>query len=129
MLEADEIEEFADNAMDALVNVFDTVDEINEKITDAVSKELHGEAMSAFINETIGELDILAGHYETGAVWIDEAKVLSINADSIEYEVTGSVDVTLLYGSKSDRAEIKENFPYKCTTVAPASDPTNFDRY
>ncbi len=123
----DEIEAFADNAMSVLIDVFDTMDEIAERISSAVAKELHGEAMSVFISKTIGELDILAGHYSTDIVWIDDAKVLSIDADTIEYEVTGSVDVTLLYGPQSDRAEIKENFPYKCTTVAPSSDPTNFD--
>lgn len=122
-----EIEEFADNAMSVFVEVFETMDEMTGRISSALEKELHGEAMSAFINETIGELDILAGHYSTDIVWIEEAKVISLNADSIECEVTGSVDVTLLYGPKTDQAEIKDSFPYQCTTVAPASDPTNFD--
>lgn len=122
-----EVEEFADNAMSVFVEVFDTMDEISERISSALEKELHGEAMSAFINETIGELDILAGHYSTDIVWIEEAKVISLNADSIQCEITGTVDVTLLYGPKTDQAELKDNFPYQCTTFAPASDPTNFD--
>jgi hypothetical protein len=63
-------------------------------------------------NVTIQELDQIAGHYETGSVWIDDAKVLSLDADGIRYEVKGSVDVTLVYGPKGDRAEINESFPY-----------------
>jgi hypothetical protein len=39
--------------------------------------------MSAFINETIQELDEIAGRYETGFVWLEEVKVLSLDADMI----------------------------------------------
>ncbi len=127
LTDENEIEDFANETLSALDGIFDTMDELRETVTTAISKELHGEAMSAFINETIEELDILAGHYNTGAVWIDDAKVLSIDADSIKYQVDGTVDVTLMYGGKSDPAEIDENFPYKCTTVASVADPTKFD--
>jgi hypothetical protein len=53
--------------------------------------------------------------------------VLSLEADGIRYQIKGNVDVTLVYGSKGDQAEIDESFPYECTTVAPASDPNKFD--
>jgi hypothetical protein len=72
---ADEIEEFANNVIGALDGVFDAIDELKETATNAINKELHGEAMSVFVRETIAELDIIAGHYNTGAVWIDEATV------------------------------------------------------
>jgi hypothetical protein len=125
--DADDIEDFANNVIGALDGVFDAIDEVKETITKAIIRELHGEAMSAFVKETIAELDEIAGHYNTGAVWIEEAKVLSLDADRIQYHIEGNVDVTLLYGSGSDGAEIDEDFPYKCTTTAPASDPTKFD--
>jgi hypothetical protein len=125
--DADEIEKFADDAIYALDDVFDAIDEVKETVTNAITKELHGEAMSAFVMQTIAELDEIAGNYNTGAVLIEEAKVLSLNADSIQYQIEGNVDVTLLHGSGSDGAEFEENFPYKCTTTAPASDPIKFD--
>jgi hypothetical protein len=125
--DADEIEEFANNVIAALDGVFDAIDEVKETITNAINKELHGEAMSAFVRETIAELDEIAGHYNTGAVWIEETKVVSLDADSIQYHIEGSVDVTLMHGPKADGVEFEENFPYQCTTTAPASDPTNFD--
>ncbi len=126
LTDADEIEEFADNGIAALVDVFETMDEVHETIVEAIAKELHGEAMSVFINETVRELDEIAGRYETGAVWIEEAKVLSIDGDMIRYQIRGSVDVTLHYGGRSDPVEIDESFPYECTTAAPVSDPTKF---
>lgn len=103
------------------------MDDVHETIVDAIAKELHGEATSALINETIQELDEVSGRYETGAVWVEEAKILSIDAGMIRYQIKGSVDVTLHYGGRSDPVEIDESFPYECTTAAPMSDPTNFD--
>jgi len=50
-------------------------------------------------------------------------RVLSIEGDMIRYEITGSVDVTLHYGSGSDAATIEENFPFTCTTAASTSEP------
>jgi hypothetical protein len=130
--DADEIEEFADNVVASLNGVFDTIDDVRNTVIDAIARELHGEAMSAFIEQTIDELGEISGHYTVDIVWIDEAEVLSLDADTIKYLVRGNVEVTLLYGSSSDRAkdngaEIDESFPYECRTVAPASDPTKFD--
>jgi hypothetical protein len=36
---------------------------------------------------------------------------------------TGSVDVTLHYGSGADAATIEENFPFTCTTAASTAEP------
>ena len=70
-----EIKELAEDALAALQEVFDTIDEVREKVIAAVSAKLHGEAMSAFINETIGELDEISSHYSTDIVWVDEVAV------------------------------------------------------
>jgi len=123
-----DVEDFVNNALAALNDVFETIDELHAQVADALGQALHGEAMSAFLGETIQELDLLAGHhYETGSVWIGDAKVISLDADALHCQVKGSVDVTLVYGSKGDPAEIAEQFPFECTTVAPATNPTEFD--
>lgn len=128
----DAIEEFANAALAAFIDLFEVMDDVRERVTDAISDKLRGEAAQVFINETIQELDEISSHYSTDIVWIEEAEVLSLDADSIKYRMKGSVDVTLLYGSASDRAgdtgaELKDNFPYTCETAAPAADPTKFN--
>jgi Predicted pPIWI-associating nuclease len=50
---ADDIEEFADNVIAALVKLFETIDEVHGTIVEAIAKELQGETMSVFIRETI----------------------------------------------------------------------------
>jgi hypothetical protein len=44
-----------------------------------------------------------------GAVLVEDAKVLSLDADASRYRVEGNVDVMLIHGSKSDRVEFEEN--------------------
>ena len=56
------------------------------------------------------------------------SRSISFDAETIRYKITGNVDVTLQYGSASDRAgdmgaEMDQSFPYECTTVAPVSKP------
>ena len=81
-----EINGFADAALAALEAVFATIDEVRTTtITEAIDKELHGQAMSVFVNETIQELDEIAGRYETGAVWIEETTVISLDPDEVRY--------------------------------------------
>ncbi len=93
------------------------------EIISRIEAHLYDEAVGAFINETIDSLDLIAGRYETGGVLYDEMHVLSIDGDTIRYEITGSVDVTLHYGSGSDAAMIEENFPFTCTTAASTAEP------
>jgi Predicted pPIWI-associating nuclease len=50
-------------------------------------------------------------------------RVLSLDDGTIRYEITGSVNVTLHYGSGADAAEIKDSFPFTCTTAASSTEP------
>jgi len=118
-----EIEAFANEAISALLEIFEVTDDVQAEIIRHIESHLHDEAIDTFINETIDSLDLIAGHYETGIVWADEMRVLSIDADSIRYEVTGEVDVTLHYGSGSDETSIDESFPFTCNTAASIDKP------
>jgi Predicted pPIWI-associating nuclease len=118
-----ELEALANETITALLEIFDATEEVRSEIVDRVGKHLYDEAIGAFINERIESLDLIAGQYETEGVLYDEMRVLSIDADMIRYEITGSVDVTLHCGSGSDAATIKENFPFTCTTAASTAAP------
>jgi hypothetical protein len=118
-----EIEAFANEAIAALLEIFEVTDDVRSEIIRRIESHLRDEAIDTFINESIDSLDLIAGHYETGIVWADNMRVLSIDADSIRYEVTGDVDVTLHYGSGSDETSIEESFPFTCTTAASIEKP------
>jgi hypothetical protein len=60
-------------------------------------------------------------------VLIDDPEILSMDADKVRCRFTGTVDVTLVAGGRHDTIEFNESFPFECTTVAPATEPENFD--
>jgi Predicted pPIWI-associating nuclease len=118
-----ELENLANETISALLEIFEVTEDVRSEVISRIEGHLYDEAIGAFINETIDSLDLIAGHYETGGALYDEMRVLSIDGDSIRYEITGSVDVTLHYGSGSDGAMIEENFPFVCTTAATTAEP------
>lgn len=123
----EEIEEFADAALAALEDLFESIDEIKDRVATALSRAMSGAATGAFINQTIAELDEISGRYETGGVLIDDPEILSVDADSIRYRLTGTVSVTLMAGGRHDPADFNESFPFECCTSAPATSPEAFD--
>ena len=118
-----ELESLANETIGALLEIFEVTEEVRREIVSRIGKHLYDAAIGAFINETIDSLDLIAGRYETEGVLYDEMRVLSIDTDTIRYEITGSVDVTLHHGSGSDAATIKDNFPFTCTTAASTTEP------
>lgn len=122
----DEIEKFAELAIGSFDEVFDVVDEVRYSIEHAIEANLQNEAASVFIQETIDKLDILAGSYTTEGVLFDETGIVEIGAEFIKYRVTGTVDVQLHYGGKTDSAQIDENFPFTCTIAAKVDAPYSF---
>jgi hypothetical protein len=124
--EPEKIEEFADRVISCFGEVFDVIDDVRHEIEHAIEPRLQDEAASVFIQETIGNLDILAGRYTTEGVLFDETSVLEVGSEFIRYRVTGTVDVQLHYGGKSDPAQIDESFPFTCTIAAKVSEPFKF---
>ncbi len=120
------VEEFGDLAISAFAEIFDVVDDVRHQVEQAIAPNLQNEAATAFIRETINELDIIAGRYTTEGVLFNNASVVEIGSEFITYKVTGTVDVQLHYGGKSDTVEIDANFPFTCTIVAKVSEPFNF---
>jgi hypothetical protein len=117
------LETLANDTIGALLEIFEVTEDVRAEIISRIEGHLYDEAIGAFINQTIDSLDLIAGRYESGIVLYDEMRVLGIEADTIRYEITGSVDVTLHYGSGADATTIEENFPFTCTTAASTAEP------
>lgn len=124
--EPDKIEEFANLAIGAFDEVFDVIEEVRHAIEDAIESDLQNEAASVFIQETIDKLDIIAGSYTTEGVLFHETGVTEIGAEFISYRATGTVEVELHYGGRSDSVQIEKNFPFTCTIVAKIDKPYTF---
>lgn len=124
----DEQDSIVEDVLGALAELLVAQRDYREEIVRGIADALRSEAVQAFTTETVGEIDILATHHTIDWVGIDEQWVVAITASHVEYEIVGSVGVTLLYGSGSDRshgegAEMKDEFPIGMRFRVPVEAP------
>lgn len=117
----------------ALADLLEAEQEYRREILDGIADTLASEAVRQFLMETIEDLDIMATHHEIEWVGVDEQSVVSIDATHVEYQVEGSVGVTLLYGSSGDRrsgdgAEMSEEFPFEVRFKVGVDHPHDLSR-
>ncbi|WP_062347065.1 hypothetical protein [Novosphingobium sp. CCH12-A3] len=129
----DEQDAIAHDVLVALAALLEAQRDYRREIVDGIADALRSEAVEKLTTETVGEIDILAAHYTVDWVGIDERHVVGITATHVEYEITGSVGVTLLYGSGSDRrrgdgAEIGEEFPIGMRFQVPVETPQDIGK-
>ena len=130
--DVEEQDEIIEEVLLALSTLLEKYWEFRWEIAAAIVDQFQSEAVDAFTRETVGDLDILATHHTVDWVSTDEREVVAIDAAHIEYEVTGSVGVTLIYGSGSDRArgdgaETTDEFPISLRFRMPVDHPHDFD--
>jgi hypothetical protein len=69
-----EIDDFANEALGALLEIFEVTEDVRREIIERIEAHLYDEAISAFINQTIDSLNLIAGRYETEGVLYDEMR-------------------------------------------------------
>ncbi len=131
--DVDEQDTVVDEVLSALVELLEAQRDYRSEIVDAIADSLQSEAVEKFTTETVDDVDILATHHTIDWVGIDERAVVGITAREVEYEITGSIGVTLLYGSGGDRArgdgaEIGNEFPTSMRFKVPIEAPHDLER-
>lgn len=120
------------SSLDALETVFAAAEEARAAVIDALAEEINDEAFNAFVLDTIAAVDELATHHSIESVWVDDVKVRQAAPDRLRFEVAGSLDVGLQWGSNSDvrrgdGAELDETFKFTLAFTASTLTPTEFE--
>jgi hypothetical protein len=120
----------ASGAIEALGNFLDTYHECRTTILDAIQQELDDAAVDALLTDTIQEVDELATHHSVEEVYVGDTSVRSIGAHFITYRATGTIAISLQWGSNSDLrrgdgAEADLSFPFHCNIEVSLDDPLN----
>ncbi len=106
----------------------DALRECRDAVLKPISEALDSAAVDALLSDSMLEVDELASHFSVDELYVDDVAVSAIGADKITYRVTGSVEVTLQWGSNSDvergdGAESAQSFPFDCEFQVPLDDP------
>jgi len=114
--------------LDGINALLDAAEESRDFIEEAVAGAMQTAVFEKMIGEAIQELDELSTHTAIDHHWVDEIVVTDMDANTIYYEVTGSVVVELQYGSGSDVANDigsrdTDEYPYEAEIELPISDP------
>ncbi|WP_133244715.1 hypothetical protein [Caulobacter radicis] len=117
--DCDEQDAQAGELLDSLLEFFIAVEDAKASILKPIRDELDDAAIDALLSETLLDVDELASHYSLDEVYVEEVVVARIEASTITYLATGSIAVTLQWGSNSDLrrgdgAELNESFPFTC---------------
>ena len=129
---AEEIDQFVRDALGAFVGLFGSFAECRSQIEAAVFEQVNDEAVSALLYETILGLDEIATHHSIDEIWVDKVKIARIDAQALQFEVSGSVTVQLQWGSNSDvrrgdGALMDNSFPFRVTMWSPVENVTAFE--
>lgn len=127
-----EINVFVHDTFSALIGLFNSFDECRSTIEEAVFEQVNDESVSALLSETIQSLDEIAAHHCIDEIYLEDIKIVSIDAHTIHFEVRGTVSVQLQWGSNSDvrrgdGALMDNNFPFWVTMWSPVENVTAFE--
>lgn len=121
-------DDLAREALDTFVMLFDTIDECRKQVRHEMEEHARNAVTDELLETTVQELDEIATHYQVDGCNIDELKLVELNANTIKFELQGSVDCQLQYGSDSDCARgdglrVDDNYPLSCVLVADIAEP------
>lgn len=102
-------------------------------LIDPLAERLDEGAVDNLLSETILSIDELASHHTIEEIYTERTEVASISPSTVRYSATGSVSVTLQWGSNSDLrrgdgADLDESFPFQCLFDVPIDDPRDLSQ-
>jgi hypothetical protein len=108
----------------AMKAFLDALHDCRAAVLTPIAEALDDAAIDALLGETLSSVDELASHYSLNDVDVESTTVHRIGSDSVTYRVSGSIEVTLQWGSNSDvrrgdGAEFEQSFPFWCEFELP----------
>ncbi|WP_054637749.1 hypothetical protein [Thalassobacillus sp. C254] len=108
-----------------------TIEEIRGEIISRIEEEIDTRVTEALVADVIQKIDILATHYFIESIMIESISIDCINCCDIHYDVKGSVNVELQYGSDIDNKKgngfrVGTSYPFSLQLISDIDDPFEF---
>lgn len=121
-----------EQVVDDLVELFTAYFDYRSALIDPLIESLDDQAVNDLLAETVQALDEIATHHGIEEVYTDSTEVVEITSASVRYRASGTITVSLQWGSNSDvrrgdGAEMTKSFPFSCDFVVPTEDPRDLE--
>jgi hypothetical protein len=129
---SNEVERHVLDACEALEAFLNCADEARRLLCSRVEEQVQNEVIRQTISETILSVDEIATHHSIEDVYVDQVEIIALDSREIHFVASGSVDVTLQWGSNSDLrrgdgAEMSESYPLTCNFVSYVDEPDELE--
>lgn len=126
-IDAITVEETSRIILETFARFVETINGCKKKIQDSLDCVITGHISQDSIGFEFINLSELAPHYSLDEIYVDEYKVKDVDDQHITVEVSGSIGVTLEWGSRSERAigdglDVDKSFPFQTTIIYEIND-------
>jgi hypothetical protein len=122
------VEAEADKVADAVEDLLTAYRDCRAALIDPLLGALDEGAVDSLMEETIQSVDEIATHHSIEEIYVGKTEVEAITSSVVRYRASGSIYVTLQWGSNSDLrrgdgAELNQSFPFSCLFEVPIDEP------
>jgi hypothetical protein len=116
------VEETSRIILDAFASFVKTINSCKKKVQDSLDCVITGHITQDSIGFEFVNLSELAPHYSLDEIYVDDYNVTYVDDKHITVEVSGSIGITLEWGSRSERAigdglDVDKSFPFQTTII------------
>lgn len=104
-------------ALEAFAGLVEKIEECRKSVFDFLDTQIQGTVNEGSVYQPFVNLDELAPHYSLDEVYVGDYHISDINNEHIIVDVEGNINVTLEWGSRSERAaddglDVPQSFPF-----------------
>ena len=130
----EEIDRLAAETTEAVAGLMASIQKCRAAVAERLSDAISDAAIQQVLGESLDAIDELATHYFVEEVYVDSHQVTGITAEAVHFRASGTIGVTLQWGSNSDvrngdGLEMGESFGFTCelTCETPNPDPDTLE--
>jgi hypothetical protein len=101
-LEDDDIDHLSLETIEAVAVLMSCIQECRAAVGDRLSSAISDATVHQIVGESLDAVDELATHYSLEQIYVDSHEVTIITSETVHIRVSGSLGVTLQWGSNSD---------------------------
>lgn len=129
-MDNEEVDRLAAETTEAVAGLMASIQACRSAVADRLSDAITDAAIQQVLKDSLDAVDELASHYYLEEVYVDSHEVIGITAEMVHLRASGTISVTLQWGSNSDvrngdGLEMDESFGFSCelTCETPNPDP------